>query len=249
MRHPCETCDGTGLAPAPSGIEITSRAEAGLAHWQNRAPKDLDRTLIRAMNVHDTGAHIADVDTITWVKGMQRYHMKTKRWSDIAYSYAVGRDGMIVECRGIRWDHFAEGATRKDRAHRYHGGGAGWSTVYGSIDWRLDHRGLYVTDFAKRSISVVCQVGLDDSADGYTEVTPEMLESLKQLRTYASEWCQSDIWVGTHRDHRIKDCPGPGLASHAENGRIGPWPEGLIVTTTAERNELALEYLAAVKKS
>ena len=242
---PCKTCDGTGLAAM--SIDITSRKEAGLARWQRRRPKSVNPDDIVSMIVHDTGSAIADVDTCTWVRGMQRYHQQSKGWSDEAYSFGVGKDGEIVSIRGLEWDHFAEGSTLLERQHRYHGAGGGWPTIYGNIPWYKDKYGRYAYDFARRSISVVCQVGLDDSTDGYTEVTSEMLKSLHDLRAWASAQLGRELWVDVHRAHRIKSCPGPGLASHAENGRIGPWPEGLVVTTDTERHELALEFLAATK--
>lgn len=43
------------------------------------------------------------------LQSVQRYHMDTKGWSDIAYSFAVGRDGDLFELRG--WD-VAGGHTR-----------------------------------------------------------------------------------------------------------------------------------------
>ena len=40
---------------------------------------------------------------------VQRYHMTAKGWSDIAYSFAVGRNGEAYELRG---EHVAGGHTR-----------------------------------------------------------------------------------------------------------------------------------------
>ncbi|XP_069701744.1 peptidoglycan-recognition protein 1-like isoform X1 [Periplaneta americana] len=47
------------------------------------------------------------------VRGIQKFHMKTRGWSDIAYSFLVGGDGNVYEGRG--WD--ARGAF----AHKYNG--------------------------------------------------------------------------------------------------------------------------------
>lgn len=244
----CKVCHGTGQAPSPEAtpaapsFELTSRREAGLARWQRRPPKKVDTDLIVAMIVHDTGVWPADVSTPAWVRGMQRYHQAVKGWSDEAYNFAVGRDGECVEVRGLEWDGFAEGATRRSRKRRYAGCGRGWPTVYGDIPWNEEGK----FDFATRAISVVTQLG-PNSDDVYERPSDAMLDSLRGLRAWASAQLGRELWVDVHRAHKIKPCPGPHLADHAEHGRLGPWPEGVQVTSDAERKMLVMEYLAAKK--
>lgn len=46
---------------------------------------------------------------IQMLQSAQRYHQVTKGWVDIAYSVAIGRDGLLYECRGpnVRGGHTA----------------------------------------------------------------------------------------------------------------------------------------------
>lgn len=43
------------------------------------------------------------------VRGIQDFHIDTRRWSDVAYSFLVGQSGTFYEGRGWDWDQFANG--------------------------------------------------------------------------------------------------------------------------------------------
>lgn len=73
--------------------------------WQARAPK-----YRRALSTTHNGwfwhwlgnGFPAAASDEQILQSIQRYHMDTKGWSDVAYSFAVGRDGDAYELRG--WD-------------------------------------------------------------------------------------------------------------------------------------------------
>lgn len=47
----------------------------------------------------EDGDGIPDVEERIW-KGYQRFHMVTRKWSDIAYNFGVGQSGSVLEGRG-----------------------------------------------------------------------------------------------------------------------------------------------------
>ena len=86
---------------------ITPRSE-----WQAMPP-----TYVRALSTTHNGwfwhwlgnAFPAQASDEQILRSIQRYHMSTKGWSDVAYSFAVGRSAKAYELRG--WD-VAGGHTR-----------------------------------------------------------------------------------------------------------------------------------------
>lgn len=44
------------------------------------------------------------------VRAIQRFHMGTKGWIDIAYSWLVGQSGCVYVCRGSQWRQIANGS-------------------------------------------------------------------------------------------------------------------------------------------
>ena len=75
-------------------MDIITRAE-----WGARPPKYVnDISLSDGIFVHYTVTPTAPEAQI--VRNVQAYHMDTKGWSDIAYSFLVGQSGGIYEGRG-----------------------------------------------------------------------------------------------------------------------------------------------------
>lgn len=72
------------------------------AAWGASAPRStqtLDPSRVSRLFVHHTtGAQRPDV--AAWVRSIQRFHLYDRRWSDIAYSWLVDRDGYAYEGRG-----------------------------------------------------------------------------------------------------------------------------------------------------
>ena len=102
-------------------------------------------------------------------------------------------------------------------------------------------------DFGKWSISIIAQLG--EREDGSNEPpTPEMVASINAYREYAEKELGHDLFVDVHRSHQIKNCPGPHLANLAGKGLLGPTVHGVKYTTDEEDVNLALEYIAAMKK-
>lgn len=58
-------------------------------------PRRVDRIFIH----HTTGAQQSD--KTAWLRSIQRFHMETRRWSDIAYNLLVDADGVCYMGRGL----------------------------------------------------------------------------------------------------------------------------------------------------
>lgn len=238
----CTTCGGTGQQPG-GGLVIMSRQEAGLRTARRRpylrAKKD-----IKALIVHHNGPQPSlHASVEEFACAIQRYHMVNKGWTDLQYNFVVGRCGTVINVRGILGDQGAEGETWLHRPYRYAGAGQAWGPIYGvkPTTEPVKH------DFGTQAISVICQLG-DTEDEGSEPPTPEMTAALVELREYCSEQIGHDLFVDGHRSHRIKSCPGKDLSSAIENGRLGPWPDGVTLTTPEEQTALALAFLAAQKK-
>ncbi|GDY14718.1 hypothetical protein LBMAG53_35960 [Planctomycetota bacterium] len=63
----------------------------------------LDR--VDRITVHHTGehGHMADLNDIAVIRGIERYHHEDRGWAAIGYHYLVGRDGAIYEGRPIKF--------------------------------------------------------------------------------------------------------------------------------------------------
>ncbi|XP_035204462.1 peptidoglycan-recognition protein SC2-like [Stegodyphus dumicola] len=79
--------------------EIVTRAA-----WGARPPKSrqIMRTPVEHVFIHHTDGAICDnKDTCSRVmRQTQNFHMDTRKWADIGYSFLVGGDGRIYEGRG-----------------------------------------------------------------------------------------------------------------------------------------------------
>ena len=240
----CHVCGGTGKVPANQPrpkFKPMSREEAGLREWR-RVPNKRRAKNIRSLIVHHNGPQPSlQADTPSFARAIQRYHMSVKGWTDLQYNAVIGRDGVVIDVRGVTGDQGAEGKSHWDWADRYAGAGAGWEPIYG-LSKPPDGR----FDFGKWSISVICQLG--EREDGSNEPpTPAMVESLIAYREYAEAALGHPLYVDVHRSHQIKNCPGPHLSNLAERGELGPTIKGVRYTTEEESTNLALEYLAALK--
>lgn len=88
--------------------------------WDARAPRDttpLRKRDVRGVAVHWNGPRIDVRDPAATLRAIQRFHMDTKRWDDIAYSLAVFPDGSLWECRGLRLRSAANGTSTANRRY------------------------------------------------------------------------------------------------------------------------------------
>lgn len=75
------------------------------AIWGARPPKTVTpiRGPVRGVAIHYEGPHMGaytPADAIALVRGIQRFHMDTRGWADIAYTAVVDRFGRVFEGRG-----------------------------------------------------------------------------------------------------------------------------------------------------
>ncbi|XP_056006494.1 peptidoglycan-recognition protein SC2-like isoform X2 [Ostrea edulis] len=84
------------------GVKIYSRKS-----WEARAPKQFQSFQKPAsfFFIHHTDGSLCYEfhSCVTTLKEIQHFHMDTRGWDDIGYSFLVGQDGNIYEGRG--WDH------------------------------------------------------------------------------------------------------------------------------------------------
>ncbi len=83
-----------------------SRQEHGLLDTRATTPRKFLAKNYQGVCVHWLGTPhpvlLAETeDSENYLQAVQRYHMKTKKWHDIAYNFAVSQQGHIYECRGI----------------------------------------------------------------------------------------------------------------------------------------------------
>ncbi|XP_022286899.2 peptidoglycan-recognition protein SC2-like [Crassostrea virginica] len=95
-------CVAPSVIDIGDGVKIYARDS-----WGAREPKQfqLFQKPASLFFIHHTAGHSChDFDTcVTALKGIQNFHMDTRGWDDIGYSFLVGQDGQIYEGRG--WDH------------------------------------------------------------------------------------------------------------------------------------------------
>lgn len=93
---PTAVAQSTNFCP---GITIISRDS-----WGARRPTSVSTlsTPVKDFFIHHTesGTCSAFLSCVSAVKAIQNYHMDSKGWSDIGYSFLVGGDGRIYEGRG-----------------------------------------------------------------------------------------------------------------------------------------------------
>jgi peptidoglycan hydrolase-like protein with peptidoglycan-binding domain len=80
-------------------MQLRTRAE-----WGARDPHHVDVVVPGSSRAviahHSTGATLGEPDYDAWCRNIQRYHMDTKRWNDIAYNFLVDPHGIVREGRG-----------------------------------------------------------------------------------------------------------------------------------------------------
>lgn len=226
-----------------TALRLIGRDECGLRPPTRPAAKP-DLHAVRSVTVHWTGPspggehEPSPESTMRWCRGMQRWHQDHHGWSDLVYSYAVGRDGTAVSVRGLTMQAYAEGRSRRSETARYADRGRSWPEIYGLTD--------PPRSFDARTLSVVTQLGV--RRDGTDEAPAgAMTDALAALIAHLSHQLGRDLYVDVHRSHRIKPCPGPHLAHLAESGRLGRAAEGAEYTTRDEAVRLALDYIAGLK--
>ena len=184
--------------------DIVLRDEWG-ALAPTRTPKT--PTKHKAITLHWAGRKpsIRD-DNSDFVRAVQSWHMGNNKWSDIAYSFIVTRDGRIYEGRGLHWDAFAEGK-RAIRHKKLHLQGKGWPYTYGlhnaPLNWNL------------YSYSILLQLGSEEVA------STDMLDSCVRLCDYLLS-LYPYLKIDTHNTKKVKACPGNEVTRLVDEGFFGP---------------------------
>ncbi|KAH9512611.1 peptidoglycan recognition protein 1 [Bulinus truncatus] len=107
VKQDVKRCDGHDAAtrvlpPASTGCpNIISRSE-----WGARAPKGVSYLTnpVHYMFIHhaESSECFSQSTCAAEVRGFQNFHMDTRGWNDVGYSFLVGGDGSVFEGRG--WD-------------------------------------------------------------------------------------------------------------------------------------------------
>ncbi|KAL3892000.1 hypothetical protein ACJMK2_004240 [Sinanodonta woodiana] len=130
--------------PADPCAVMLSRAE-----WGARVPRSvrlLDKTVSIVFIHHTVTSRCVFTSLCTKeVKKIQNYHMDTKGWDDIGYSFLVGEDGRAYEARG--WDRVG--------AHTY-----GWNDVAISIAVLGNFNKVLPSEYALQAINSLIQCGI-----------------------------------------------------------------------------------------
>uniref|UniRef100_A0A8C3F3N5 Peptidoglycan recognition protein 1 n=1 Tax=Chrysemys picta bellii TaxID=8478 RepID=A0A8C3F3N5_CHRPI len=90
------------FSPPPHGTgcpRIISRRQWGARPPRNRVPL---RTPVPYVIIHHTAGNrcTSQASCSQQVRGIQNYHMDTRRWPDIGYNFLIGEDGRVYEGRG-----------------------------------------------------------------------------------------------------------------------------------------------------
>jgi len=93
---------------------VRARSEWNARNARRRIPFDARR--LKGTCIHYAGYHIRTEPQLT-LRNIQRYHLDTKGWYDIAYNAAVGLDGSVWELRGLDIENGAQGGRRLNRAY------------------------------------------------------------------------------------------------------------------------------------
>jgi len=184
-------------------MRITAREKAGLRP-PLRKPPPLDLNRIEAVSLHWEVPGVRILSRKHRTRSIQRFHQT--KWSDIAYSFTIERDGTVVEGRGFRWQAFAEGTAQ--RAAR-----------------RPFPEFLTVGESANPYYISVLLVGCGPKNDAPTD---QQWLSLDRLVANIRNWRgRADLPVDGHGSHRVKACPGPALWQAIDGGRwdspAAPW--------------------------
>ena len=79
-------------------MEWRTRHQWGAAPAK-REPTSLDPSRVSDVFIHHTTGE-GRADSAAWIRAIQRFHMDTRGWQDIGYSWIVDRYGVIWEARG-----------------------------------------------------------------------------------------------------------------------------------------------------
>ena len=102
-------------------VDVMSRSAWGAIGGRGSAGKDLRNRVIIHTSVTPQGDGSV-ASEVRQVKGMERFHVQTRKWDGIAYSFLVGNSGTIYEGRG--WG--------RNGAHTQNGGnsqGYAWCVI------------------------------------------------------------------------------------------------------------------------
>lgn len=93
---------------------MRSRTEWNARNARRRI--SFDARQIKGACIHYAGYTIRTEPMVT-LRNIQRYHLDTRGWYDIAYNVAVGQDGSVWELRGLDIENGAHGRRRLNRAY------------------------------------------------------------------------------------------------------------------------------------
>lgn len=92
-------------------MNLITRSEWGA--WPARCSSPLNRDRLHGLAVHYSGMDADEradhANCASRVRGIQRFHMETRKWCDIAYSYVFCKHGFVFEGRGPRLRTAAQG--------------------------------------------------------------------------------------------------------------------------------------------
>lgn len=96
----CCVQGGTSPTPAPGSCRYVTRAE-----WGARAPRSssyMGNSVPYVFIHHTAGAECnTTASCMSQMRGIQNFHMDSRGWSDIGYSFLIGGDGNLYEGRGF----------------------------------------------------------------------------------------------------------------------------------------------------
>jgi len=96
-------------------MAIVSRAD-----WGAKKPRKKSNIYTAQLpTLHYVGANVVKASTLeeekSFLRGIQRFHMQTRGWFDIAYNFAVGLSGNVYELRGLGVRSAANGKTKANK--------------------------------------------------------------------------------------------------------------------------------------
>ena len=220
-------------------MEMLTREQAGLKP-PKRKPAQLNLDEVQAISLHCQG--IANVGSkwvkrnLYWINAVQRGHMK--KWSDIAYSFAISRTGQVVAARGLDMQPFGEGAVQHNR---------GYTWDYPNFLTRGESGNPYFISICLVTVGIASGNVRPYDYNGETHsstkgqwIPPSLaqMEALDWLIPHIRREVNSHLPVHGHGGHRIKPCPGPHLWEHILNQR---WGRGGVAMTPTPTPPLTID--------
>ena len=217
---------------------IVRRADAGYRPPLARGVVPFDLGAVQGFSLHDEGttnvARKYVSEPFYGPLAVQRWHMdgearrrdgtySKRKWSDIAYSFAVERSGVVSEARGLHLRPFAEGTVQRNGAYEWNWPefctpGESGNGHFVSI--LLVHVGIAtgnVRPYQFEDETVAARKGR------YVAPSRSQLAALDWLLPSLREAAGRPDWgVWGHGGHRIKDCPGPHVWPEIQRGRWDP---------------------------